>query len=223
LPATNFRSQRELSSRPAGPTARTQKGEDPSEAQIDALRKQLSEIQASLAVLSRKETDRSNSYPVSSSAGYALSPSISSTAKQVLHHLKVREQDLRLGIAMALQELNLERPDGGKRLPEAEQHYRAVIASLEAMAASHQMTDAVASPGASSGDGSPLGPASPPPVHSRGGSSSRRPLDGDVDPQITRLSVIGNLAALLLEADRPHEALRELDRVLEEGQGPGGG
>ncbi|GIL67431.1 hypothetical protein Vafri_20820, partial [Volvox africanus] len=214
LPAINIRPQRKLSHPPAAPTAKTQKGEDPSEAQIDFLRKQLAEIQASVAMLLTKKTGRGNSYPGRSSAGYAFSPNSSPTAEQLLHHLKVQEQNLRLGIAMALQELNLQRPDGGRRLPEAEEHYRAVIASLEATAASDQTTDAVAPPGAASGGGVRSGPAAPPPVQSRGGPSSLRPLDGDVNPRVTRLGVIGNLAALLLEADRPHEALRELDRAL---------
>ncbi|GIL84182.1 hypothetical protein Vretimale_15828 [Volvox reticuliferus] len=210
--ATNTQPQHELPRRPSMPTARTHQVDDLLEAQVDALRKQLAETRASLAMLSTKETDNGNSYFGSSAAGDVSSSPI---AEHVLHQLKVQERNLRLAIATALQELNSQHPDGGRRLPEAEEHYRAVIAALESMSASlHRQTDTVTFPG--SGAEPRSGPAAPQPVHSLGGSSSVRPLDEDVDIQITRLGVIGNLAALLLEAGRPHEGLRELDKVLEE-------
>ncbi|KAG2487977.1 hypothetical protein HYH03_013417 [Edaphochlamys debaryana] len=168
-----------------GPPARSAVGPaphahpaDPHELHLQQLRAQLAAVRQDL---SRQDSSSGSSDSSSSSGGVD-----SSTG---LEALRAAELQLRLGIAVALQSLNHLRPDGGSRVAEAEEHYRAALAASAPASPSH-------------GGGAPA-PA----------------------PLLPRLGVASNLAALLLEADRPGEALGVLGRALgeaEEDPGLGG-
>ncbi|KXZ46102.1 hypothetical protein GPECTOR_47g379 [Gonium pectorale] len=117
--------------------------------------------------------------------------------------LSPEEQQLRLEIAVVLQELNHVRPDGGSRLPEAEGHYRAVLASLDARLAERETKNPGQSAlGMDPGHGPGPGPG--------------RPAEEEQQLLLLQGSVTlrGNLAALLLDAERPEAALRELGAAL---------
>ncbi|EFJ43393.1 hypothetical protein VOLCADRAFT_96413 [Volvox carteri f. nagariensis] len=136
-----------------------------------------------------------------------------SEAQELLRQLHAQEQQLRLDIAVALQQLNLLRPDGGSRLPEAEEHYRAVIASLDS-----ELAPPLRSPRENPVRQGPLDPDS----RLRKEEENKDP-GADMDPEarrlrLMRLMLVGNLAALLLEADRPHHALLELEGGLREAE-----
>ncbi|KAG2433432.1 hypothetical protein HXX76_008490 [Chlamydomonas incerta] len=227
------------------------RADDPLERELAGLRRQLADTQAALddiatrvglvtpGAVSGPASGRPRSGPapynrtrllsiLSAAATAATSPAnvaaAAAAAGSAARQLLGTEQQLRMDVAVGLQRANHLKPDGGSRLPEAEAHYRAVLsgmveaeAEMAAEAAAAEAAEAAEAAGAAAAAARWGGRGSDD-VGSAAAAVRRQQLQAALQ---VRLGVWGNLAALLLEAERPHEALAELREAL--GQAEAGG